>query len=136
MSDADTIRTRREEWLAAFAAEDIPAMSDFVTEDHHAIPPNQAQRMGRDAAHEFWRQGFAAAKTVFSTRDHNLAVVGDLAIDRFSWDMQISPHDETSTLEDSGGCVWIWRRDSDGAWRVQTAIWNSDRAQPGLWSGG
>jgi ketosteroid isomerase-like protein len=31
--------------------------------------------------------------------------------------------------------VWIWRRESDGAWMVASAVWNSDLATAGLWSG-
>jgi len=73
---------------------------------------------------------------MFTTHAHDVSVAGDVAIDRFNWDMRITPHGENETLEDTGGCVWIWRRDGDGAWRVATAIWNSDLTEPGIWSGG
>ncbi|HVS12849.1 MAG TPA: hypothetical protein VMV46_02915 [Thermoanaerobaculia bacterium] len=44
MSDADAIATQREAWLAAFHAEDIPRMSQFVTDDTLTMPPNRPQR--------------------------------------------------------------------------------------------
>jgi len=136
MSDAETIAARRSAWCDAFNAEDIPAMSDFVTHDHLAMPPNQPQRHGLDAAHEFWREGYAMAKSAIDVRPQTLDVAGDLAIDRFDFDMTSTPRDGGSGVKDTGKCMWVWRRESDGEWRVWTAIWNSDLAQPGPWSGG
>ena len=135
MGDAETIASRREAWLAAFVAEDIPTMSQFLTEDHLTMAPNQPQRVGVEAAKEFWQEGFSAAKTAMTIHSQDLTVAGDVAIDRFNWEMRITPHGEGETLEDKGGCLWIWRRGDDGTWRMATAIWNSDLAEPGAWSG-
>jgi len=136
MNDADTITARRRAWLAAFHAEDIPAMSEFVTEDTCAMPPNRPRLIGLEASQAFWREGFSAAKTIMTTRDQELTIAGDLAVDRFDWDQRITLHGADQTLVDSGACVWIWRRERDDVWRISDAIWNSDLDEPGLWSGG
>ncbi|HVS12848.1 MAG TPA: DUF4440 domain-containing protein [Thermoanaerobaculia bacterium] len=86
------------------------------------------------AAQDFWREGFAAAKTEMETHSHDLTVAGDVAIDRFNWKQRMTVHGDDETLEDEGVCIWIWRRGEDGSWRVQGAIWNSDLAEPGIWS--
>lgn len=68
------------------------------------------------------------------THSHDLTVAGDVAIDRFNWKQRMTVHGDDETLEDEGVCIWIWRRGEDGSWRVQGAIWNSDLAEPGIWS--
>lgn len=136
MSDENAIAAQREAWMDAFFAEDIPRMSHFVTEDTLVMPPNQPQRVGLEAAQEFWQEGFAAAETVMETHSHDVRVAGDLAIDRFNWKQRITLRETEDTVEDEGICIWIWRRGEDGTWRVAGAIWNSDLAQPGVWSGG
>jgi ketosteroid isomerase-like protein len=134
MSDEAAIAAQRRAWLSAFHAEDIPAMSRFVTEDHFVMPPNQPQRAGLKAAQEFWQAGFSAAKSEMEIHPDDLTIAGDVAIDRFNWKQRMQLKDGDKSLEDDGVCVWIWRRGQDGSWRIQSAIWNSDRAEPGIWS--
>jgi len=136
MSEADAITDRREAFLAAFHAEDIPAMSEFVTDDTCVMPPNRPRLIGLEALQEFWREGFSAARTVMATRDQELTVAGDLAVDRFDWDQRMTLRGVDQTLVDSGSCIWIWRREGDGVWRTSASIWNSDLAEPGIWAGG
>jgi ketosteroid isomerase-like protein len=134
MDDAAAIASQRDAWLAAFHGEDIAKMSQCVTEDHLVMPPNQPQRVGLNAAQEFWKAGFSAGKTAMAIHPHDLTIAGDVAVDRFSWKQRIELHDRDRTLADEGVCVWIWRRGEDGSWRIQSAIWNSDLAEPGMWS--
>ena len=135
MDDSDAIAARREAFVAAFDAADIPTMSEFVTEDTVGMPPNQPQIVGRDASQEFWKQGFAIAESSMTISSPDLIVAGGIAVDCFNWTMKIVPHDGSAALEDTGECVWIWRREEDGAWRLASSIWNSDLAEPGLWAG-
>lgn len=136
MSDRDAVIARHDGFVAAFGTEDVGRMAEFLTEDHIGMPPGRPQQVGRAAAKEFWREGFAAARSEFTTTSRDLTIVGDTAIDRFSFDMNIAPRDGGAAIHDTGKCVWVWRRDPDGAWRVALAIWNTDMPQPALWSGG
>ncbi len=135
MADSDVIAARRNAFTDAFASPDIDTLSDFVTADHVGMPPNRPPLIGLEATQEFWREGFAQATSVLKTTPLSLDVAGDIAIDRFSWTMDVTPHSGGPTAHDHGQCVWIWRRESDGEWRVAQAIWNSDLAAPGMWAG-
>jgi len=135
MSDLDAIVARHNGFLAAFANEDLPVMAEHLTEDHTGMAPNRPQMSGRTEAQDFWREGFAAAKSGFTTRAQDVTVAGDIAVDHFKWDMTIAPHDGSPSVQDTGKCLWIWRREADGAWRLAMAIWNSDLTEPGLWAG-
>lgn len=136
MTDRDAVSARHDEFVASFATEDVEAMSEFLSDDHVGMPPNQPQLVGKDAAKEYWRNGFSMASSEFSTRSRSVTVAGDVAVDRFQWEMAVSPRDGSPAMRDTGKCVWIWRRGADGTWRLATAIWNSDLDKPALWGGG
>lgn len=136
MTAHDDIISRHAAFLASFSTEDYSAMRDFLTEDHVGMPPARTQMVGREQAEAFWREGFAIAKSTFTSHAQDLTVSGDWAVDRFGFVMTIDPHDGSPTVRDEGKCVWVWRRDDDGVWRVASAIWNSDLTEPELWSGG
>jgi ketosteroid isomerase-like protein len=63
-------------------------------------------------------------------------VSGDIAVDRFSWTLDMAPRTGGTAIHDEGKCIWIWRREADGKWRHANAIWNSDLAQPDAGIGG
>ncbi len=135
MSDSDAVVARHREFISTFATQDLEAMADFLTEDHIGMPPGRPGMSGREEAKAFWRQGFSMADSSFTSRSQDVTMAGDFAIDRFHWDMTISPHDGSAGIKDTGKCVWIWRREGDGVWRLATAIWNSDQTEPTPWTG-
>jgi ketosteroid isomerase-like protein len=65
-----------------------------------------------------------------------IQIGGDWAIDRFTWSTDTTPVGGGTSSNDKGKCIWIWRRQRDGSWKVARAIWNSDNPVPGtVWSG-
>jgi len=131
LSDIDIIARRRAEFVAAFNREDITVMSDILSDDHIGMPPNRPALNGIDDCRAFWRAGFAAAESRFSTTAESLEVVGDLAVDRFRWSVDSAPRNGGEPIHDEGKNIWIWRRQPDGAWKLAQAIWNSEPAQAG-----
>ena len=111
-------------------------MSKLVTKDHLIMAPNRPEMKGLEAAQEFWRSGFSIAKTSMEMETQDVAIVDNVAIDRFHWTQQIKLHDTGDLIEDKGKCIWIWRCEHDGSWRMESAIWNSDLPNAGTWSGG
>ena len=136
MSDQEKITTQRAAFVDAFHAEDIAAMSQFVTDNHLIMAPNQPERVGLDAAIEFWQFGFSMAKTHMEFDVQELIVAGDVAIDRFNWTQHIKLNDSGDSIDDEGNCIWIWRRSNDGDWKLESAIWNSNLPNAGTWAGG
>lgn len=136
MSNAEIITAQREAFVKAFHSEDISAMSKLVTKDHLIMAPNRPEMKGLEAAQEFWRSGFSIAKTSMEMETQDVAIVDNVAIDRFHWTQHIKLHDSGDIIEDKGKCIWIWRCGNDGSWRMESAIWNSDLPNAGTWSGG
>ena len=135
MSDRDIIERRRTEYVDAFNREDIVAMSNYVTADAVGMAPNRTAIRGLDAYRQFWRGGFAAAKSLFFLFPDELEVIGDVAIDMHRWVLDSMPKRGGRPVHDEGKGVWIWRRQTDGNWKIARGIWNSDLSRVGFQSG-
>lgn len=135
MSDRETISRRRAKFIEAFNEEDMDTMAALLRDDHVGMPPNRPAMTGKEAARRFWREGFALASSRLAVVPEELVVTGDEAIDQFRWTMDSTPRPGGAAIHDEGKCIWIWRRQPGGDWKVARAIWNSDLATAGLWSG-
>jgi ketosteroid isomerase-like protein len=135
MSDSDTISRQRTEFVSAFNSEQIEAMAALLADDSIAMAPNRPAIRGKDSSRQFWREGFAVASSQLAVVPDELQIVGDVAIDQFHWTMDSTPRAGGSPVHDEGKCIWVWRRQPDGSWKMSRAIWNSDLATAGLWSG-
>ena len=136
MSDSETIARRGAEFIAALNRQDIPVLSDMRADDCIDIPPNRPAIKGLSAIQAFWREGFAQVETRFTIFPEQLEIGGDIAVDRFRWTTESAPLSGGPSTRDEGICVWTWRREKDGAWKIAQAIWNSDLPQgQTVWTG-
>jgi ketosteroid isomerase-like protein len=44
--------------------------------------------------------------------------------------LTLTPKAGGNTIEDRGNCIWLWRRQGDGSWKVARAMWNSPQPMP------
>ncbi len=135
MNDRDIIERRRTEYVEAFNREDIAAMADYAAADAVGMAPNRPAVRGLDAHRQFWREGFAAAKSLFFVFADELEILGDVAIDQHHWVLDSMPKRGGRPIHDEGKGIWIWRRQADGQWKVARGIWNSDLSRAGFQSG-
>src|SRR5262245_30191550 len=129
MSDRETIAQRGAEFVAALNRQDIPVLSDLRAEDCIDIPPNRPTIRGLKAIQAFWRDGFAQAETRFTFTPEQLDIDGGVGVERVRWSADSAPHCGGASTHDEGTCVWTWRRQKDGTWKIAQAIWNSDLPQ-------
>jgi ketosteroid isomerase-like protein len=99
------------------------------------MAPNRPAIRGLEAHRQFWRDGFAAAKSLFFVFPEGLEVAGDVAIDQHRWVLDSMPKRGGRPVHDEGKGIWIWRRQEDGGWKVSRAIWNSDLSRADFLSG-
>ena len=116
-----------------FNSGDLAGMAEQISEDGVSMPPNQSAILGKSGTLEFLKEGLAAASTHMDIEPQELVVTDDYAIDHFDWVQQITTDGKTS--EDRGNCIWVWRKESDGQWRLWKAIWNSDLEGQNVWTG-
>ncbi len=136
MTDSEAIARRGAEFIAALNRQDIPVLSDMRADDCIDIPPNRPAIRGLSAIQGFWREGFVQVETRFTIFPEQLEIGGDIAVDRFRWTTESAPLSGGPSTRDNGVCVWTWRREKDGAWKIALAIWNSDLPQgQTVWTG-
>lgn len=104
---------------------DAAAMADQYVSDATLIPPNGRLVSGHDAILAFW----TPRNPEFRTLDHSLAtdrlvVAGDVAIEVGTWRQRGQLRDEPPT-EAAGRYLVVWRRLSDGGWKMQFDSWTA-----------
>ena len=136
MTEEETISKLRSEHVNCINNGDTKGVIDRITEDGVTMPPNQSPLVGKDALSSYLNEGFNMAATYMEVESLDLVVSGDIAYDRFSFIQEITPADGGEKQQESGNCVWLWRKEADGEWRIWHAIWNSSGGEPTLWTGG
>ena len=123
-------------WSAAASSRNLDASADMIAEDGIMFPPDLPPMVGRPAAREFMRQGFAIP-------GFNISWVTDTVVVAASGDFAYTINRSREIETDSTGrvdtttskAVAVWRRDADGKWRAVADIWNAmprgERIVPG-----
>ena len=105
-----------------------PDWTAFATglyaEDATVMPPNGPVIKGRDAIVSFL-ETFPPFDEMKMTRQH-IDGSGTLAYEIERYTSQVTPPG-LAAIADTGKLVWVWRKQTDGSWRVLVEIWNSDR---------
>ena len=112
--------------VAAWAANNTGALLPLLSDDVVLMPPNQPVVAGK-AAVKAWFEGMLQqfrTSGVDATIDE-IAVSGDLAIDRGSYRWTLTPVGGGSDVTMVGGYVVVWRAQADGSWKFAREIWNS-----------
>ena len=135
MSERDVIEGARAAFVNAFNSENAEAMASLLTDDHISMPPNRPSLRGTDESVTFWREKWTQAASKLAIGSEQLKITSDVAVDQFRWTMDSTPRSGGNPVHDEGKCVWVWRRQSDGSWKLARCIWNSDLSEAGLWSG-
>jgi uncharacterized protein (TIGR02246 family) len=95
--------------------------------DVMTMPPNQAPLVGKPAVRAM-REGFLSTYVIdASVSVEEVEVAGDLAFDRGSYRMKLTPKAGGPPIEDEGKYLDILRRQPDGSWKYARVSWSSSR---------
>lgn len=126
------LRAAREAVIAALNEDDSERIMAGLTDDHLTMAPGEPL-IDDLRALRGWHDARIAAVDFDATFDsEELVLLGDWAFDRFTSRVAARSRSDGSSVDDDLKGVWIWRRGTDGRWRIARSIWNSDRsAGPG-----
>jgi uncharacterized protein (TIGR02246 family) len=117
----DTIQAREREWSAAFLAGDAAAVSALYTEDAASIPARGDWHRGRAAIGQDL-QATQFDSLTFTAREDITDEVIPVGTD-YAW--EVGHYSSTGTYKTggktktaSGRYVVLWKRDTDGVWRL------------------
>ena len=98
----------------------------MIAEDGIMFPPDLPPMIGRTAAREYMRQGFAIPGFNISWETDTVVVA---ASGDFAYTINRSREIETDSTgrvdTTTSKAVAVWRRDADGKWRAVADIWNA-----------
>ena len=126
-TSADAVRKADQDWLKVFAAKDLAKSVDFVLADGAVLAPNAPIATGHEAVGKLFSGFFALPdlKIEWHPAKVEVARSGDLAYTTGAYSMSFKDP-SGKTIEDKGKYVTVWKKQSNGNWKVAYDIFNSD----------
>lgn len=120
-ADPSVITSRSDAWEAALNAPDIDALTELYTRDTRLMPPNDETGTGHEAVRAIFG-GMIDAGAGGTTEIVEAEVIGDIGYIVGTYAITAG-----GEIVDTGNYTEIWKRETDGRWRIANDIWNSDR---------
>jgi uncharacterized protein (TIGR02246 family) len=120
------IQERLDRYVAAFNGGDADVAAEAWADDSKQFAPGAPPAVGRDAIRESIRT-VQQMSPQLDLKSVDVLVEGNVAIETGTWSVKLQTPD--GRVEDGGPAVRVWRRGTDGVWRLYRDIWNSE--QPG-----
>ncbi len=118
------IRKTGEDWAKHWNAKDLDKLVSAYAADAVYLPPHHAAVHGRDAIREYLKGPLAHGVTDLHFDVTYIRQAGDVAYDVGTYAMTV-PHDG-ARKQDRGKYLTVWRKQSDGTWRIAADAWSSD----------
>lgn len=128
----DAIQAREREWSAAYLKADAAAIAALYTEDAASIPPTGDFHRGRDAIAQDLQSQFDSV--TFTAREDITDEVIPLGSDHV---FEVGHYNASGSYKvggkartSSGRYVVLWRKDTDGTWRIHRDMGTEAPAKP------
>ena len=96
-----------------------------LTDDVIFMPPDQAPAKGKSAVRAWHEATLAEASTVnVKVPERQVVIAGEWGIERgrYVWTLALTAGGPEQEMQ--GSFIAIWRRVSDGVWKVSSDVWN------------
>lgn len=124
-SDGEAIRATRERGLVAFNAGNVNEFMDvWPGDDIVVMVPGAPPIVGKPALRAFLQEAFARARINETLTPQEQVITGDWAFERLALSETIEPKNGTGTVHLEGKALDVYRRQSDGSWKVARSILN------------
>lgn len=125
-TDRAAIARTTAELLGAVNASDADRCFAVWADDGVLMPPSHPSVQGSPAIREYFRRLFSRARFNFTFTSSDICVAGDIALERVAYATLMWAASDASPTEDRGKGLHVYRRQSDGSWKLALDIWNSD----------
>jgi ketosteroid isomerase-like protein len=90
------------------------------------MPPGIPALTSKSSIAADFKAFFESNTATHRTFDADRRIAGNFAIERARYEATISPRDGSAAVREAGKHVVVYRRQTDGSWKVFWEIWNSD----------
>ena len=125
-ADEGAIRDADTRWSKTAAAGDLEGTVAYYAEDASLLPPNAPIASGKPAIHAMWA-GLLGPGTSISWQANRVEVARSSDLAYIEGTYQLSMKDpQGNPVNDKGKFVEVWKKQTDGKWKVVADIFNSD----------
>jgi len=136
-ADVQAIKESCEGYLKACNAKDAGAVAALMTDKTVFSDLNVPVVVGKEAIQKLHQGIFDQFDFQFTMDVADVQSVGDLGVARGTWTQKLTPKAEGLASTDvTGSWTAVLRRQSDGSWKWDSAIANSDQPLPGSTASG
>ena len=129
-SDMDVLLTNHERLIAASKAGDVETFVSLFSDDAVLMAPNEPTLYGKAEVKEWIEEYFQHFNIVALTdTERETTVMDGWAMERWGYMVAILPVNsaEFERIRDDGRWFIIWKRETDGAWKMSQVMFNSIR---------
>jgi uncharacterized protein (TIGR02246 family) len=123
----ETIEAALVKFSESFNAKDAAAVAAHYAEDAAVFPPDSARIDGRTNIQNFWKGAIEAGLSDLSLKAIEVEDQGDWAYEVGELTYS-APGTSGARSTASGKYIVVWKKDTDGTWRIYRDIWNSSPA--------
>ena len=128
-ADLAAVNALRGKFRAAFNSNDAGALAALYADDAIVMLPNQPAVEGRPAIQSLYEAMFKANAVKIAITPLETQLAGDWAYDRGNATTTITPK-SGKPMERSNKYLTIYKRQSDGSWKIYRDISNSNEPPP------
>src|SRR5438105_213053 len=130
IADTKTEQALRDldaKWSAAAVAKDVDRTVSYYAESAVVMPPNASAAMTRESIRSAWKEMLTAPGASISWKATKVEVAKSEDLAYVSGTYQATMTDASGKpVNDHGKYVVVFKKQTDGAWKVVADIWNSD----------
>lgn len=112
--------------LNAVNASDLTGVLAAWCDEGVLMPPHHPSVHGRAALERYFRGLFANRRFAFVFTFSQIEVIGGIALERVEYRASAWPAEGGAPVHDVGKGLHVYRRQTDGSWKLAQDIWNSD----------
>jgi uncharacterized protein (TIGR02246 family) len=136
-ADVQAVQKVVEDFVKAANSQDAAAVTAVMTDKVYEADSNAPVAVGKEAVRSGWQSFYENFKSDLSVSAEDVRVSGDLAIARGIWRNNAIPKASGLAPNDDGGS-WItaFVRQSDGTWKWDSCVANSNQPKRGSTASG
>ena len=125
------LRDLDAQWSAAAGGKDLDKTIAFYSGDAIVLPTNAPAATTKEAIRNTWRDLLASPGLAISWKTTKVEVSKSSDIAYTTGTYELTMNDASGKpVPDHGKYVEVWKKQSDGKWKVVADIWNSDLPLP------
>ena len=118
------VESGNAKWMAAFNQGDAAAVAALYTDNAILMPPNSGMVEGRQGVQDFWQGAIQSGLKGAALTTVSVQVSGETAYEIGKFSLSVYAEDKEPQAI-SGKYVVVWKKASDGMWKLHVDIWNS-----------